>query len=134
MKRIISITLLNLLILIFPQQSFCDDNTPNVDNLIKSTSGVLEQILELPFNQQIANGTLSKQKFEEYIQQDKLYMFRYRQCFAYLAYRAPTTIMQWKLFNFGLDTYSEHDLTDPGISQSIAAKEYSDSEHLTHKH
>ena len=109
-------------------ESFCSDKTPNVDNLIKSTSDVLEQILELPFNQQMSNGTLSKQKFDEYIQQDKLYMFRYRQCFAYLAYRAPTTEMQWKLFNFGLDTYSEHDLTDPGVNQNMTAKEYSDYE------
>lgn len=42
--------------------------------IINRSSGILTQIYEHPFNQQLYSGTLCSQKFRSYLEQDELYL------------------------------------------------------------
>ena len=48
-----------------------------------------EQILALPFNQELAAGTLSRERFTFYMLQDALYLTHFGKALAVTAARAP---------------------------------------------
>lgn len=54
-----------------------------------ATAPLLQQILELPFNRGLADGSLPKAVFVHYIIQDALYLAEYSRVLAALAGRAP---------------------------------------------
>lgn len=54
-----------------------------------ATAGLLQQILELPFNRGLADGSLPAATFAHYVIQDALYLAEYSRVLAALAGRAP---------------------------------------------
>lgn len=54
-----------------------------------ATSGLYRRILDLPFNRELADGTLSPERFQFYITQDALYLAQYAKVLAAAAARAP---------------------------------------------
>jgi thiaminase/transcriptional activator TenA len=53
------------------------------------SSGLYGQILDLPFNRELAAGTLSQERFQFYITQDALYLTQYARALAAAAAKAP---------------------------------------------
>lgn len=53
------------------------------------TSGLRRRILDLPFNRELAEGTLSDERFRFYILQDALYLAEYARALALAAARSP---------------------------------------------
>jgi thiaminase/transcriptional activator TenA len=53
------------------------------------TSGLYRRILDLPFNRELAAGTLSQARFQFYITQDALYLTQYARALAAAAAKAP---------------------------------------------
>ena len=53
------------------------------------TASLLERILDLPFNRELAAGTLSAERFQHYVVQDALYLVEYARVLAHLAALAP---------------------------------------------
>ena len=52
---------------------------------------VYEAILQLPFVRELADGTLSRERFNRYIGQDSLYINQYCKILAHIASRSPTS-------------------------------------------
>ena len=53
------------------------------------TSGLYQRILDLPFNRELAAGTLSPERFQFYMTQDALYLTQYARALAAAATQAP---------------------------------------------
>ena len=53
------------------------------------TAGLLQRIMDLPFNRELAAGTLSGERFRHYVVQDALYLIEYARVLARLAASAP---------------------------------------------
>ncbi len=56
----------------------------------KNVSEVYKAIIEHPFNQELAQGTLSKSAFACYIEQDSFYLNEFARCHAIVASKIPT--------------------------------------------
>jgi len=56
-----------------------------------NTQSVYDAILAHPFNAELAAGTLSRDRFAYYVQQDALYLRDYARALALLAAKAPTS-------------------------------------------
>jgi len=57
------------------------------------TAALRQAIHELPFNRELAAGTLAADRFRFYIQQDALYLARFARALAIAAAKAPDTAM-----------------------------------------
>ncbi len=55
-----------------------------------SIEPIYQSILELPFNRELAKGTLAKEKFQFYMKQDSLYLVDFARALAVAASRATT--------------------------------------------
>lgn len=60
----------------------------------KITTDIYQAILNHPFNQELMNGTLSREKFAYYIEQDSLYLQDFARCHALIAAKAPLKYLQ----------------------------------------
>lgn len=54
-----------------------------------ATAGLRQRILELPFNRELAEGTLSQERFQFYIAQDALYLAEFARALSIAAAKAP---------------------------------------------
>jgi thiaminase (transcriptional activator TenA) len=70
---------------------------------VDATAPLLASILQQPFLQELALGTLAQERFVRYIQQDALYLGRYAQTLLMLAAKAPTVEAMLTLADFGKD-------------------------------
>src|SRR3546814_19914933 len=59
------------------------------DDAWSGTAQLRDAIHELPFNAELAAGTLDRDRFQTYILQDALYLDRYSRALAVAAARAP---------------------------------------------
>ena len=55
----------------------------------QETSDLYQRILDLPFNRELAAGTLSKERFRFYILQDAIYLIEYARALAAASAKAP---------------------------------------------
>ncbi len=55
----------------------------------RETEALRQRILELPFNKELANGTLTRERFQFYMIQDALYLEQYSRALAVAAAKAP---------------------------------------------
>jgi thiaminase/transcriptional activator TenA len=55
----------------------------------QATAGLRQKILDLPFNRELASGTLSQARFQFYMIQDALYLEQYSRALAIAAAKAP---------------------------------------------
>ena len=55
----------------------------------KESSGLYQRILDLPFNRELADGTLSQERFQFYMVQDALYLEQYSRALAMASAKAP---------------------------------------------
>ena len=55
----------------------------------KESSGLYQRILDLPFNRELADGTLSQERFQFYMVQDALYLKQYSRALAMASAKAP---------------------------------------------
>jgi thiaminase/transcriptional activator TenA len=60
-----------------------------IKELWKSSENIYQSITEHPFNQELAAGTLDKDKFRFYLSQDAIYIGEYSRALAGLATKAP---------------------------------------------
>jgi thiaminase/transcriptional activator TenA len=101
--------------------SFCDDAWG-------ATAALRAAIHALPFNVELADGTLSRERFRFYIQQDALYLGQFARALALAAARGPdTTILQeFNQFSLGAITVEralhERYLASFGISPAEATQ------------
>lgn len=63
---------------------------------------LLEKIMMLPFNQELANGTLPMEKFIFYLQQDSLYLTYFSKALAITAIRLPGNELMRRFLTFSL--------------------------------
>ncbi len=66
----------------------------------QETKPVYDAILAHPFNRELAAGTLARERFAQYVQQDSLYLRDYARCLALLAAKAPTSEIAEDLLNY----------------------------------
>lgn len=59
------------------------------ENAWAENSGLYERILELPFNRELADGTLSEARFRFYMVQDALYLEQFSRALAVASAKAP---------------------------------------------
>ncbi len=55
----------------------------------QETEALRQRILDLPFNRELANGTLTQERFQFYMIQDALYLEQYSRALAVAAAKAP---------------------------------------------
>ena len=55
----------------------------------RETEALRQRILELPFNKELANGTLTRERFQFYMIQDALYLEQFSRALAVAAAKAP---------------------------------------------
>lgn len=72
----------------------------------QSISDIYSKILKLPFITELMNGTLSKDKFHFYIQQDAIYLADFGKVLAGIAYKSPNTSHAKAFLGFANDTIS----------------------------
>lgn len=60
------------------------------DSLWQQIESIYQAIIEHPFNRELADGTLSRQRFEFYIQQDALYLADFGRALAIVGSRSPS--------------------------------------------
>ena len=65
------------------------DMTTFTERAWEETSGLYRRILELPFNRELAAGTLSEARFRFYMTQDALYLTQYSRVLAVASAKAP---------------------------------------------
>ncbi len=58
------------------------------------TEGIYQAIIHHPFNQKLMHGTLEREKFSFYIEQDSLYLKDFARCHALIASQVPLPYMQ----------------------------------------
>lgn len=74
---------------------------------------VYKAILEHPFVKELAEGTLSRDKFLFYLQQDALYIENYCRVLSHIASRVPTIEMTKSFLDFAVDGVAvEQDMHD----------------------
>lgn len=73
------------------------------DTLWRAVLPVYEAILLLPFNTELAAGTLKVDKFRYYLQQDALYIKAYARALALLAAKAPEQDVANELLTYARD-------------------------------
>lgn len=69
----------------------------------RSAESVYREILRLPFVQELAAGTLSRERFMFYIRQDSLYVDNYSRVLAHVASRLPGKSMMEDFLKFASD-------------------------------
>lgn len=100
-----------------------------------SIANIYQAILDHPFNQELADGTLPREKFIFYMQQDALYLADFARALAIMAGRAPNeeALIQFVRFAEGAavverslhDTYfREFGITAPASQQAPACFAY----------
>ncbi len=62
-----------------------------------------ESILSLPFIQELKAGSLAREKFNFYMQQDSIYLASYVQVLSHIASRLPIEVYRIKLLEFAVD-------------------------------
>ncbi len=62
----------------------------NLNNFWKASENIYQKIIEHPFNQELAKGTLDEQKFSFYLSQDAVYIGEYSRALAALAAKTPS--------------------------------------------
>ncbi|GIW00403.1 thiaminase II [Roseiflexus sp.] len=74
------------------------------ETLWSSITGIYQAIIQHPFNEELAQGTLSREKFAFYMQQDALYLADFARALATMAGRAPDeeAIIQFARFAEGV--------------------------------
>jgi thiaminase/transcriptional activator TenA len=72
--------------------------------LWEETKGLYEKIIQLPFNQELMNGTLQKDRFLFYVQQDSLYLKDYCRVLAVIASRLDKTERILQFLKFAEDS------------------------------
>lgn len=95
---------------------------------------VYQQIIKHPWNNELAEGTLEKQRFQFYISQDTLYINSYAQALALLAARSEDPGLAYEFIGFakeGLDIereihdhYMNHFNIKPASSPSLMTEAY----------
>lgn len=63
--------------------------TSFTDQIWQDISGLMDKILDLPFNRELAAGTLNAERFRFYVIQDSLYLISYSRALSLAAARAP---------------------------------------------
>ncbi|MCG8562943.1 MAG: thiaminase II [Hyphomicrobiales bacterium] len=63
--------------------------TPFSEDIWRQTAGLRARIFELPFNQELAEGSLSEERFRFYMIQDALYLEQFARALAVAAAKAP---------------------------------------------
>jgi thiaminase/transcriptional activator TenA len=88
------------------------------DKMRLATHSVMNEIFAQPFNHELCNGTLPRQKFISYLQQDALYLADYSRALALTAARLSCD-HQYRLFlQFALDAIkAEQDLHSSYLKQ-----------------
>jgi thiaminase/transcriptional activator TenA len=76
------------------------------DQAWKTIEPVYDRILQLPFIQELMNGTLSKNKFLFYLQQDALYLSEYGKILAGIAAKTGSPDYKKAFLKFAGDTVS----------------------------
>jgi thiaminase/transcriptional activator TenA len=98
------------------------------DRAWTATAALRQAIHALPFNAELADGSLSRERFQFYIQQDALYLGQFARILAIAAAKAPdtTTLQEFTQFSLGAITVEralhEHYLAGFGISAAEAAR------------
>jgi len=105
-----------------------------LDELWKAAEPVYKQIIEHPYNKELAEGTLDKQHFRFYISQDAIYISRYAQALALMAGRTNDPALMYEFIAFakeGLDIerelhnyYMKHFDVQPAEVPSMATEAY----------
>jgi thiaminase/transcriptional activator TenA len=66
----------------------------------EASQNTYDAIIEHPFNQELAKGTLDEQKFSFYLSQDAVYIGEYSRALAALASKAPTHSILFEFISF----------------------------------
>lgn len=74
-----------------------------IEELWQKGKPVLDRMIEHPFNQQLASGTLSEELFRCYLQQDQLYIHEYTQVLFTLRQRTDDGDLQQDLHRFATE-------------------------------
>jgi thiaminase (transcriptional activator TenA) len=69
-------------------------------NSWKQIDGLYQQILEMPFNKELCDGSLRSDRFVFYISQDSLYLLEFSRALAIIASRAPTAELTLDFIRF----------------------------------
>lgn len=75
-------------------------------SMCDSVAGLMNDIHQHPFNQELAHGTLPKETFVHYLEQDALYLAHFSKALALTAARLPSTQHTQQLLQFALDAVS----------------------------
>ncbi|MEI6806474.1 MAG: hypothetical protein WCK49_08225 [Myxococcaceae bacterium] len=103
-----------------------------MDQAKNATLGVMEAIKAHPFLLEIANGTLSKSRFDYYSKQDKIYDWRYANSLLGLARKAPRVDLKKFLITAANDTTAYWEGPPPLISKQCKdCSGYSDFEEVS---
>jgi len=70
------------------------------DHLWRQTLPIYHEIINHPFNRELANGTLSRLKFNFYMEQDSYYLIEFAKALATIAGKAPSASLIHNLLNF----------------------------------
>lgn len=73
------------------------------EHLWQQTKCIVHQMMQHPFNTELAQGTLATARFEYYIQQDSLYLRDYTRALALLAAKAPTSAYAHDVLSYAKD-------------------------------
>lgn len=73
------------------------------DDLWRAGENIYQAILALPFNRELAAGTLAVERFTYYVQQDSLYLRDYTKALAWLAGKAEDTDEAHDLLTYARD-------------------------------
>lgn len=81
------------------------------EKMSSSVSPIMRKIFDQPFNQELSQGTLSKEKFIHYLQQDALYLADYSRALALTAGRLTCNEQAHQFMQFALGAIkAEQDL------------------------
>ncbi len=72
------------------------------ESLWQATLPIYQQIIEHPFNNELANGTLDLKRFVFYMQQDSYYLINFSRALAFIAGRAVSSKTTHQFLNFSL--------------------------------
>jgi thiaminase/transcriptional activator TenA len=81
------------------------------DQVWQATTGLRAAIHALPFNAELAAGTLARERFQHYIIQDALYLGEFGRCLALAAARAPETA--------GLQSFAQSALAAVAVERAL---------------
>ncbi|MFO7923033.1 MAG: hypothetical protein R6U58_05010 [Bacteroidales bacterium] len=71
-----------------------------INNFWKAAEPTYQEIIEHPFNQELAKGTLDEEKFRFYLSQDAIYIGEYSRALAALAAKAPSYSLMMEFVSF----------------------------------